>query len=125
MNNDESPITFHFRGQGFIDFFELFQLVFEWKTICSRVGTNWYKISIVLKLDIKKLNEVRSLNQDSDFKLLKMFELWLSSKRNGRVIIETLKNDPVGEITVAENIEEFYKKVSNYKLSNNVMYFLS
>ena len=95
------------------------------KPFCSRVGTNWYKIRIVLKLDIKKLNEIRSLNQDSDFKLLKMFELWLSSKRNGRVIIETLKNDPVGEITVAENIEEFYKKVSNYKLSNNVMYFLS
>ena len=69
-----------------------------------RVGTNWHKLGILLKLDIKKLNDIRSLNEDSDFKSLKMFELWLSSKPNAtrREIIETLKKDVIGEITVAE-----------------------
>ena len=69
-----------------------------------RVGTNWHKLGVLLKLDIKKLNDIRSLNEDSDFKSLKMFELWLSSKPNAtrREIIETLKKDAIGEITVAE-----------------------
>ena len=69
-----------------------------------RVGTNWHKLGVLLKLDIKKLNDIRSLNEDSDFKSLKMFELWLSSKPNAtrREIIETLKKDAIGDITVAE-----------------------
>ena len=46
-----------------------------------RVGTNWYKLGVLLKLDIKKLNDIRSLNEDSDFKSLKMFELWLLHNR--------------------------------------------
>ena len=32
-----------------------------------RVGTNWHKLGVLLKLDIKTLNDIRSLNEDSDF----------------------------------------------------------
>ena len=70
-----------------------------------RVGTNWYKLGVLFKLDIKTLNDIRSLlNEDSDFKSLKLFELWLSTKPNAtrRDIIETLKKDAIGEITAAE-----------------------
>ena len=73
-----------------------------------RVGTNWHKLGVLLKLDIKKLNDIRSLNEDSDFKSLKMFELWLSSKPNAtrREIIETLKKEALGENAIAEQYKE-------------------
>ena len=70
-----------------------------------RVGTNCHKFGVLLKLDIKTLNDIRSLlNEDSDFKSLKLFELWLTTKPNAtrRDIIETLNTDAIGEITVAE-----------------------
>ena len=69
-----------------------------------RVGTNWYKLGVLLKLDIKKLNDIRSLNEDSDFKSLKMFELWLNSKPNAtrREIIVALKKEALGENALAE-----------------------
>ena len=69
-----------------------------------RVGTNWYKLGVLLKLDITKLNDIRSLNEDSDFKSLKMFELWLSSKPNAtrREIIVALKKEALGENAIAE-----------------------
>ena len=74
-----------------------------------RVGTNWHKLGVLLRLDITKLNEIRSLNEDSDFKSLKMFELWLSSKPNAtrREIIETLKKQAISENAIAEE----YKKM--------------
>ena len=73
-----------------------------------RVGTNWHKLGVLLKLDIKKLNDIRSLNEDSDFKSLKMFELWLSSKPNAtrREIIETLKKPAISENAIAEQYKE-------------------
>ena len=73
-----------------------------------RVGTNWYKLGVLLKLDITKLNDIRLLNEDSDFKSLKMFELWLSSKPSAtrKEIIETLKKPAIGENTVAEQYKE-------------------
>ena len=81
-----------------------------------RVGTNWHKLGVLLKLDITKLNDIRQLSEDSDFKALKMFELWLSSNPNAtrREIIETLKKDALKENTIAE----VYKKASP-KSKNN------
>ena len=73
-----------------------------------RVGTNWHKLGVLLKLDITKLNDIRSLNEDSDFKSLKMFELWLSSKPNAtrREIIEALKKTAISENAIAEQYKE-------------------
>ena len=81
-----------------------------------RVGTNWHKLGVLLKLDIAKLNDIRQLSEDSDFKALKMFELWLTSNPNAtwREIIETLKKDALKENTIAEG----YKKASP-KSKNN------
>ena len=69
-----------------------------------RIGTNWHKLGVLLKLDITKLNDIRLMNEDSDFKTLKMFELWLSTNPTAtrREIIETLKKPAIGENTVAE-----------------------
>ena len=73
-----------------------------------RIGTNWYKLGVLLKLDVTKLNDVRLLNEDSDFKSLKMFELWLNTNPNAtrKEVIETLRKDAIGENATAEN----YKK---------------
>ena len=73
-----------------------------------RVGTNWHKLGVLLKLDITKLNDIRSLNEDSDFKSLKMFELLLSSKPNTtrREIIETLKKPAISENAIAEQYRD-------------------
>ena len=69
-----------------------------------RIGTKWYSFGVLLKLDTCKLDDIRVLNEDIDFKTLKMFELWLSSKPNAtrREIIETLKKPAIGENIVAE-----------------------
>ena len=52
--------------------------------LCGHViiGTNWYKLSVlaIVKLNPKTLIIISKLNEDSDFKIFKMFELWLSSK---------------------------------------------
>ena len=77
-----------------------------------RVGTNWHKLGVLLKLDITNLNDIRSLNEDSDFKALKMFELWLSSKPNAtrREIIVALKKDAIGENAIAERYVSVLKE---------------
>ena len=69
-----------------------------------RIGTNWHKLGVLLKLNTTKLNDIRLMNKDSDFKTLKMFELWLSTNPSAtrREIIETLKKPAIGENTVAE-----------------------
>ena len=73
-----------------------------------RIGTNWYKLGVLFKLDVTKLNDVKLLNEDSDFKSLKMFELWLNTNPNAtrKEMIETLRKDAIGENAIAEN----YKK---------------
>ena len=88
-----------------------------------RVGTNWHKLGVLLKLDIKKLNDIRSLNEDSDFKSLKMFELWLSSKPNAtrREIIETLKKPAISENAIAEQYKETLRE-SECKLRINFIF---
>ena len=73
-----------------------------------RVGTNWQKLGVLLKLDTRKLNDIKLLNEDSDIKSLKMFELWLSSDPNPtrREIIETLKKPGISENAIAEQYKE-------------------
>ena len=70
-----------------------------------RIGTNWYKLGVLLKLDVIKLKDVRLLNEDSEFKSLKMFELWLNTNPNAtrKEMLETLQKDAIGENAIAEN----------------------
>ena len=69
-----------------------------------RIGTKWYIFGVLLKLDASKLNGIREMNDDSNFKASKMFELWLSSKPKAtrREIIETLQKPSIEENVIAE-----------------------
>ena len=77
-----------------------------------RIGTNWYILGTLLNLDVKKLNDIKLLNENSEFKALKMFELWLkvSPIATRRQIIETLKKEAVSENAVAIKYEKALEK---------------
>ena len=91
-----------------------------------RVGTNWQKLGVLLKLDITKLNDIKLLNEDSDIKSLKMFELWLSSKPNPtrREIIETLKKPGISGNAIAEQYKEILPESKcEQRLREHVKFF--
>ena len=69
-----------------------------------RIGTKWYTFGVLLKLNTTELDGIRVMNEDSSFKTLKMFELWLSTnpKATRREIIETLQKQAICENVVAE-----------------------
>ena len=68
------------------------------------IGSKWYKFGVLLQLGTTKLDDIRVMNGDSDFKAIKMFELWLSTNPSGtrKEIMETLKKPVIGQNTVAE-----------------------
>ena len=75
--------------------------------LCEHVniGTKWYTFGVLLGLDTTKLDSIRRMNEDSSFKAIKMFELWLSSNPNAtrNQVINTLKKEPIGEMSVAKS----------------------
>ena len=73
-----------------------------------RVGSNWYQFGILLKLDQIKLNDIGKMTEGSDFQALKMFQLWLKTNPDAtrRQVIDTLKKEPIKEMTVADNYEK-------------------
>ena len=70
-----------------------------------RVGTNWYKFGVLLKLDTTKLDAIEELNKDVDFKILKMFQLWLNTNPSAtrKEIIDALRKDVMDGMTTANN----------------------
>ena len=70
-----------------------------------RVGTNWYKFGVLLKLDTTKLDAIEELNKDVDFKILKMFQLWLNTNPTAtrKQIIDALRKDVMEGMTIARN----------------------
>ena len=81
-----------------------------------RIETKWYKFGVLLKLDTSKLEGIRLMNEDSGFKAIKMFELWLSSNPTAtrREIIETLRTEAIGEKTTAEDYNKALKESETY-----------
>ena len=73
-----------------------------------RVGSNWYSLGVLLKLDKIKLNDISEMTGGSDFKASQMFQLWLRTNPNAtrRQVIDALKKEPVKEMTVADNYEK-------------------
>ncbi|XP_041378806.1 uncharacterized protein MG328-like [Gigantopelta aegis] len=73
-----------------------------------RVGSKWHLLGVLLELDEIKLNDIRRMREGSDFKALKMFQLWLKTNPNAtrRQVIDALKKEPVKEMTVADNYEK-------------------
>ena len=71
-----------------------------------RVGSEWHKFGVLLKLNISKLDAIEHENEDLEKKALKMFEMWLFTNPNAtrRDIIEVLKM--MGEYTIAERYEK-------------------
>ena len=78
--------------------------------LCEHVsiGTKWYQFGVLLQLDTTKLDNIREMNGDNDFKAIKMFELWPSTNPSGtrREIMETLKKPAIGKNAVAEEYNE-------------------
>ena len=71
------------------------------------IGGKWYQFGILLKLDSKKLDDIHRPPDDSTYKTLKMFELWLDTNPNAtrRQVIDTLKKKIIEENTIAHEYE--------------------
>ena len=78
-----------------------------------RISTNQYKLGVIHNLDIKKLNNIKLLYEDSDFKALKMFELWHNTKAcaTGKAVIKMLKKEMIRENTVSESYKKALMKI--------------
>ena len=72
------------------------------------IGSKWYQLGIMLKLDVKKLNDIQKLPEDSTYKTSKMFQLWLDTNPHGtrKQIIEGLRKGVIEENTVAHEYEK-------------------
>ena len=83
------------------------------------IGSKWYQLGIQLKLNIKKLEDIHKLPDDSTYKTTKMFELWLDTKPDAtrRQVIDALRKEVIEEITVAHEYEETLRKSSNLPTS--------
>ena len=77
-----------------------------------QIGGKWYQFGILLKLDSKKLDDIRRQPDDSTYKTLKMFELWLNTNPNAtrRQVLETLKKKVIEENSVAHEYEQTLRK---------------
>ena len=74
-----------------------------------RIGSKWYQLGILLKLDPKKLrDDIQKLPEDSTYKTSRMFELWLDTKPNAtrRQVVDALRKEVIEEITVAHEYEK-------------------
>ena len=78
-----------------------------------RIGSKWYQLGIMLKLDPQKLNNIRMLPEDSTYKTIKMFELWLETDSHAtrRQVIETLKKEVIQENCIAHEYEHTLRKL--------------
>ena len=72
-----------------------------------RIGSKWYQFGILLKLDSKKLDDIHRQPDDSTFKTLKMFELWLDTNPHStrRQVIDFLRKEVIEENTIAHDYE--------------------
>ena len=69
-----------------------------------RISYYWYKIGVLLKLKLTDLNYIEMVCKDYDFKVLRMFELWLNTnpKATRKELIDVLKKPVIGENANAE-----------------------
>ena len=80
------------------------------------ISTKWYKFGGLLKLNTSDLDNIDQQYKDDDSKVLKMFELWLSTSHNPtrREIIYTLLNPAINESALAKKYEKALVK-SEYR----------
>ena len=72
-----------------------------------RIGSKWYQLGILLKLNAKKLEDIHKLPDDSTYKTTKMFELWLDTKPDAtrRQVVDALRKEVIEENTIAHEYE--------------------
>ena len=81
-----------------------------------RIGSKWYQLGILLKLDPKKLrDDIQKLPEDSTYKTTRMFELWLDTNPHAtrRQVVDALKKEVIEEITIAHEYELTLRKSCN------------
>ena len=68
------------------------------------VDTMWYKFGELLKLDTIDLDSIDQQYKDNDSKVVKMFELWLSTNSNAirREIINALLNPAINASAIVQ-----------------------
>ena len=73
-----------------------------------RIGSKWYQLGILLKLDPKKLDDIHKLPEVSTYKATKMFELWLDTNPHAtrRQVVDALRKEVIKEITIAHEYEK-------------------
>ena len=77
-----------------------------------RIGSKWYQLGTLLKLDPKKLDDIRHTQpEDSSFKTLRMFEIWLVTNPHAsrRQVIDALRKEVIEENTIAHEYEQTLK----------------
>ena len=84
-----------------------------------RIAAKWYSFGVLLKLDTIKLDDIKRNYQESDMRALKMFDLWLRTNPNAtrKEVIETLRKDAIGELTIANEYEKALKTQSKCNTS--------
>ena len=78
-----------------------------------KISTKWFNFGVLLNLNVNLLNDINSSTESSDVKAIRMFDWWLKTSPNAtrRDIIDALKKDTIGEITVANNYEMYLNEL--------------
>ena len=73
------------------------------------VSTKWRQVGIQLELGTKRLDAIDADCRDTDTKLAKMYEEWLSSTPNAtrRQLLEVLRQRSINELNIANEYEGF------------------
>ena len=75
------------------------------------IGSKWYQLGVILKLDDVKLDDIRRLAEDSTYKTLKMFKLWLNTNPHAarKHVLDALRKEVIEESTIVHDYEKFLK----------------
>ena len=78
-----------------------------------RIGSKWYQLGILLKLDSKKLDDIRRQPDDSTYKTLKTFELWLDTNPHvtRKQVLNALRKEVIEENTIAHKYEQELRNI--------------
>ena len=78
-----------------------------------RIGSKWYQLGIILKLDSISLESIKMPSEDFSYKTSKMFKLWLDINPHPtrRQVIDALRSDFIGENVIAIKYEETLRKL--------------
>ena len=73
-----------------------------------RIGSKWYQLGVLLKLNDVKLDDIYRLAEDSTYKTLKMFKLWLGTNPNAtrKRVLDVLRKEVIEENTIAHEYEK-------------------